>query len=83
MVKHRQLAHQVGAFDDFFLESSVDLDLKMAFSAGTTFVFESWICEADDDGKLRTHLREEKEFDDKFKPTEEELVEKLMKLLTS
>ena len=57
VVKHRQLARQVGAFDEFFfLESSVDLDLKMAFPAGTTFVFGSWIYEADGDGKLRTRL---------------------------
>ena len=42
VVKHRQLARQVGAFDEFFfLESSVDLDLKMAFLVGTTFVFRS------------------------------------------
>ena len=76
MVKHQQLARQVGAFDEFFLESSVDLDLKMTYSAGTTFVFGSWICEAGGDGKLRTHLREEKEFDDKNNPVEQELAEK-------
>ena len=64
---------------NFFLESSADLDLKMAFSAGTTFVFGSWICEAGGDGKLRTHLREEKEFDDEV---EYELVEKMTKLST-
>ena len=80
MVKHRQLARQVGAFDEFFLESSADLDLKMAFPAGTTFVFGSWICEADGDGKLRTRLREEKELDDKV---EYELAEKMTKLSTS
>ena len=81
MVKHRQLARQVGAFDEFSLESSADLDLKMTYSAGTTFVFGSWICEAGGDGKLRTRLREEKEFDDKNNPIEQELAEKMMKLL--
>ena len=79
MVKHRQLARQVGAFDEFFLESSADLNLKMTFSAGTTFVFGSWICEADDDGKLCTRLREENELDDKV---EYELAEKMTKLST-
>ena len=80
MVKHRQLARQVGAFDEFFLESSVDLDLKMTFPAGTTFVFGSWICKAGGDGKLRTRLRGEKEFDDEV---EHELAEKMTKLSTS
>ena len=55
----------------------------MTYLAGTTFVFESWICEAGGDGKLRTHLREEKEFDDKNNPVERELTKKMMKLLTS
>ena len=65
---------------NFFLESSADLDLKMTFSAGTTFVFGSWIYEADGDGKLRAHLREEKEFGDKV---EYELAEKMTKLSTA
>ena len=51
----------------------------MIFSAGTTFVFRSWICEADGDGKLHTRLREEKEFDDEV---EYELA-KMTKLSTS
>ena len=51
----------------------------MIFSAGTTFVFRSWICEADGDGKLHTRLREEKEFDD---VVEYELA-KMTKLSTS
>ena len=80
MVKHRQLVRQVGAFDEFFLESSADLNLKMTFSAGTTFVFGSWICKADGDGKLRTRLREEKEFDDEV---QYKLAEKMTKLSTS
>jgi hypothetical protein len=28
----------------------------MTFSIGSTFIFESWICEVDDDGKLQGHL---------------------------
>ena len=55
MVKHRQLAHQVGAFGEFAFESSMDLD-SMIFSTGSTFIFGSWIYEADDNGKLQSHL---------------------------
>ena len=55
MVKHRQLTRQVGSFDDFVSESSMDLD-NMIFSMGSTFIFGSWICEADDNGKLQSHL---------------------------
>ncbi|XP_066361433.1 uncharacterized protein [Miscanthus floridulus] len=55
----------------------------MTYSAGTTFVFGSWICEAGSDGKLRTCLREEKEFGNKNNLVELELAEKMMKLSTS
>ena len=55
MVKHRQLARQVGAFGEFASESSTDLD-NMIFSTGSTFIFGSWIYEASDDGKLQSHL---------------------------
>ena len=55
MVKNRQLAHQVGAFDEFASESSTDID-NMIFSTGSTFIFGSWICEASDDGKLQSRL---------------------------
>ena len=55
MVKHRQLARQVGAFGDFASESSMDLD-NMIFPTGSTFIFGSWICEADNNGKLQGHL---------------------------
>ena len=58
MVKHRQLARQVGAFGEFASESSTDLD-NMIFSTGSTFIFGSWICEADDDGKLQNRLLED------------------------
>jgi hypothetical protein len=50
VVKHRQLARQVGAFGDFASESSMDLD-NMIFSKGSIFIFGSWIYEAGDDGK--------------------------------
>jgi hypothetical protein len=43
------------AFGGFASESSMDLD-NMIFSAGSTFIFGSWICEADDDGKLQGRL---------------------------
>jgi hypothetical protein len=58
VVKHRQLARQIGAFGGFASESSTDLD-NMIFSTGSTFIFGSWICEADDDSKLQGHLLED------------------------
>ena len=57
VVKHRQLARQVGAFGDFASESSTDLD-NMIFSIGSTFIFSSWIYEAGDNGKLQSLLLE-------------------------
>ena len=58
VVKHRQLTRQVGAFGDCASESSIDLD-NMIFSTGSTFIFGSWICEANDDGKLQSRLLED------------------------
>ena len=58
MVKHRQLARQVGAFGEFASESSMDLD-NMIFSTGSTFIFGSWVCEANDNGKLQSRLLED------------------------
>ena len=58
MVKHQQLARQVGAFGDFASKSSMDLD-NMIFSIGSTFIFGSWICKVGDDGKLQGHLLED------------------------
>ena len=55
MVKHRQLARQVRAFGEFASKSSMDLD-NMIFSMGSTFIFGSWIYEADDNGKLQGRL---------------------------
>jgi hypothetical protein len=57
VIKHRQLVRQVGAFGDFAIESSADHN-NMIFSAGTTFIFGSWICEADDNGKFQSRLME-------------------------
>ena len=57
-MKHRQLARQVGAFGDFASESSMDLD-NIIFPTGSTFIFGSWICEADNNGKLQSHLLED------------------------
>ena len=57
MVKHRQLVRQVGAFGEFASESSMDLN-NMIFSTGSTFIFGSWICEADNNGKLQGRLLE-------------------------
>jgi hypothetical protein len=33
----------------------------MIFSTGSTFIFGSWICEADDKGKLQGRLLEDQE----------------------
>jgi hypothetical protein len=57
VIKHRQLARQVGAFGEFTLESSTDFG-DMIFLAGSTFVFGSWICVADDVGRLQSQLTE-------------------------
>jgi hypothetical protein len=58
--KYRQLAHQVGDFSGFAINSSMDLD-NMIFSMGSTFTFGSWICEADNKGKLQGCLLEDQE----------------------
>ena len=65
MVKHRQLARQVGAFGDFASESSMDLD-NMIFSTGSTFIFGSWICEADNYDKLQSHLLKDPDHHEEF-----------------
>jgi hypothetical protein len=52
VIKHQQLARQVGAFDEFALESSMDLNITMVFPAGSTFIFGSWIYMADNSGRL-------------------------------
>jgi hypothetical protein len=55
MVKHRQLAHQVGAFGAITIKSSTDFD-DMIFPMGSIFIFGSWVCEADDKGNLHGHI---------------------------
>ena len=55
VVKHRQLARQVGAFGEFASESSTDL-VNMIFSTGSAFIFGLWICKADDNDKLQGRL---------------------------
>ena len=65
MVKHRQLARQVGAFGEFASESSTDLD-NMIFSTGSIFIFGSWIYEAGDDGKLQGRLLEDSDHHQDF-----------------
>jgi hypothetical protein len=55
VVKHRQLARQVGAFGAIAIKSSTDFD-DMIFLMGSTFIFASWVCEADDKGNLHGHL---------------------------
>jgi hypothetical protein len=57
VIKYRQLARQIGAFGEFLLESSTDFG-GMIFSSGSTFVFRSWICIADDNGRLQSQLTE-------------------------
>jgi hypothetical protein len=48
VVKHRQLAHQVGAFGAIAIKSSTDFD-DMIFPMGSTFIFRSWVYEADNE----------------------------------
>jgi hypothetical protein len=60
VVKHRQLARQVGAFSAIAIRSSADFD-DMIFPMGSTFVFGSWVCEADDEGNLHGRLVEAQE----------------------
>jgi hypothetical protein len=65
VVKHQQLARQVGEVSNFAPESSMDLD-SMIFSKGLTFIFGSWICKAGDDGKLQNHLLEDSDHHQDF-----------------
>jgi hypothetical protein len=53
VIKHRQLVRQVGDFGECTLESSMDFG-DMIFPTGLTFVFGSWICVADGDGRLQS-----------------------------
>jgi hypothetical protein len=60
VIKHQQLARQVGAFGGFALKTLMDLD-NMFFPMGSTFIFGSWICEVDDDGKFQGRHLEDSE----------------------
>ena len=85
MVKHRQLARQVGAFNEFASESSTDLD-SMIFSTGSTFIFGSWICEADNNGKLQCCLLEDSDHHEDLAisaTTADQIAEKLTRLVMS
>ena len=85
MVKHRQLARQVGAFGEFASESSMDLD-SMIFSTGSTFIFDSWIYEADDNGKLQSRLLEDSDHHEDLAisaTTADQIVGKLARLVMS
>jgi hypothetical protein len=57
VIEHRQLARQVGDFNEFTLKSSTDFG-DMIFPASSTFVFGSKIRIADDDGRLQSQLTE-------------------------
>jgi hypothetical protein len=57
VVKHRQLARQVGAFDAIAIKSSMDFN-DMIFPLGSIFIFGSRIYEMDDKGNLHGHLVE-------------------------
>jgi hypothetical protein len=51
VVKHRQLARQVWVFGAITIKSSMDFD-DMIFLTGSTFIFGSWVWEANDEGNL-------------------------------
>jgi hypothetical protein len=55
VVKHRQLARQVGAFGAIAIKSSTDFD-DMIFPMESTFIFGSWVYEANDEGNLHGRL---------------------------
>jgi hypothetical protein len=76
---------QVGDFGGFASKSSTNLD-NMIFSMGSTFIFGSWICEADDKGKLQGYLLEDQENQEDFTLSArsiEELTEKPSRLAIS
>lgn len=49
---------QVGAFGEFAIKSSTDLDFNMIFLARSSFVFGSYICTAGDCDKFQGRLME-------------------------
>jgi hypothetical protein len=63
----------------------MDLD-NMIFLTGSTFIFGSWIYEADDKGKLQVHLLKDQENQEDFAlsvGSTEELIGKLSHLAMS
>jgi hypothetical protein len=85
VVKHRQRDRQVGAFGGFASVSLTNLD-NMIFSMGSTFIFVSWIYEADDKDKIQGRLFEDQENHEDFALSArsiEELTEKLSRLAMS
>jgi hypothetical protein len=57
VVKHRQLACQVGAYGVIAIKSSTDFD-DMIFPTGSIFILRSWICEANSEGNIHGCLIE-------------------------
>ena len=58
----------------------------MIFSTGSTFIFGSWICEADDNGKLQGHLLEDSDHHKDLAisaTTADQIAEKLTRLVMS
>jgi hypothetical protein len=63
VVKHRQLARQVGAFIEHPPENSmVSFNFtSVVLDEGTAFTFGSWLCIADDGGGFNSHHAETSE----------------------
>jgi hypothetical protein len=79
VVKHREVARQVGAFGAIAIKSSTDFD-NMIFPMGSIFILGSWVCEADDKSNLQGRLVEALEAHEGLTlPTKltEDLVERL------
>jgi hypothetical protein len=65
VVKHRQLARQVGAFGTIAIKNSTDFD-DMIFPTGSIFIFKSWVCKVDNEGNLQGCLVEAQEAHEEF-----------------
>jgi hypothetical protein len=65
VVKHRQLARQVGEFIEHPLENSMaSFNFTSAvLDEGMTFIFGSWICVANSLGGFNSHLANSKELE--------------------
>ena len=63
----------------------MDLD-NMIFSMGSTFILGSWICKADDDGKLQSHLLEDSDHHEDLSisaTTTDQLIGRFVQLMMS